>query len=767
MAPPTERYTLAARFVNSTGTHIFLTGKAGTGKTTFLHNLGRATHKNYIVVAPTGIAALNAGGVTIHSQFLLPLGTFIPDRSPTGHYIEDGAFYTQHTLARKNPLNSPRKQVLRDIELLIIDEVSMLRADILDAIDYRLRSVRGNYHQSFGGVQVLLIGDLYQLPPIVKDHEWRVMQQYYRSPHFFHAHALQQDGFVYIELDHIFRQQDPVFIRILNNLRNNVITEADISVLNEHYRQGGEADVSEEGTITIVTHNAQADRLNQRMLQQLPGTSAFFRAHISGDFPESMYPLPEILELKVGAQIMFIKNDTEQRMYYNGKLARVVEIDEEDGIRVELADGDGHLWLHKESWENKKYIVDAATKELTEDVVGSFEQYPVKLAWAITVHKSQGLTFDRAIIDVGRAFAPGQVYVALSRLRSLDGLMLRTRIDYRTIASDEEVVHFSQREAEQDALQEMLMKQQQRYLFRLLMETFDFSHISKQLSFVQKDKSGDMEFEDPEMQNALDVMQSRIQGERDNTEKFRQQLTTLLDRSQQELLLERISKGSTYYTTFLKEQMKHLLKHIEQVKRLTRTKTYLNALNEIDQLLARQLNDLEKAAYVAGCILQGREIEPNAVKEKSTASGRMEILKEVREMVGASSVVATRKSGRVRKPRKTSQGGEAKARPPAGYTYQETYALLREGKGIEEIARLRSMAASTIEGHLARGIASGEVDIQQVVPIGEVLELVEAIAPHKEASLGELRGLLDNQISFGKLRMVKAYMDKGGGGEKS
>ncbi|MFM7728468.1 MAG: ATP-dependent RecD-like DNA helicase, partial [Flavobacteriales bacterium] len=422
----------AAAFVNSTGSHIFLTGKAGTGKTTFLRSLGERTHKRFAIVAPTGIAALNAGGVTIHSMFQLPLGTFLPDRTPSGRFSADANIYTQFTLSRKHPISAAKKQVLRSLDLLIIDEVSMLRADVLDAIDYRMRSVRGNYARAFGGVQVLMIGDLFQLPPIVKDHEWGLLKRYYHSAHFFEAVALQSEGFVYIELDKIYRQSDQRFIDLLNNLRENKTTTDDIALLNTFYQA---QPPQEEGIITLTTHNYKADDINSAQLRKLNGSSFIYQASIDGDFPESMYPLPLKLELKEGAQVMFVRNDSNGGRFFNGMLASVCDLDEKS-IKVRVLDSGLVLDVPREQWENKKYSVSASTRDLDEEVVGTFSQFPIKLAWAVTVHKSQGLTFDRAIIDVGQAFAPGQVYVALSRLRSLDGLILRTRIDPAVISND-------------------------------------------------------------------------------------------------------------------------------------------------------------------------------------------------------------------------------------------------------------------------------------------------------------------------------------------
>ncbi|HAQ71835.1 MAG TPA: helicase, partial [Flavobacteriales bacterium] len=438
-----ELLETAARFVNNTNANIFLTGKAGTGKTTFLHELAKKTHKRFVIVAPTGIAALNAKGVTIHSQFLLPLGTFLPVRDPSGEHSDGARVFTQYTLARKHPLNAARKQVLRDIDLLIIDEVSMLRADVLDAIDYRLKSAKRNYNEAFGGVQVLMIGDLYQLPPVVKDHEWSILRNHYQSSFFFDALALKESGFVYIELEKIFRQQDDVFIRILNNLRNNIATQDDIAELNKHYQENVNNNPIPE-VVTLTTHNYRADDINRSALNAIEKKAYTYSAEIEGDFPESMYPVETELQLKVGAQVMFIKNDSSEGKYFNGKLATIKDLDGLS-ITVELHGEKEDFVLRQEKWENKKYTVDSKSKELEEEIVGSFMQFPIKLAWAITVHKSQGLTFDKAVIDVGKAFAPGQVYVALSRLRSLDGLILGTRIDPRVISSDAQVIDFSKR----------------------------------------------------------------------------------------------------------------------------------------------------------------------------------------------------------------------------------------------------------------------------------------------------------------------------------
>ncbi len=738
---------VAAQFVNSTVSHIFLTGKAGTGKTTFLKDLALKTHKNFVIVAPTGIAALNAQGVTIHSQFLLPFGSFIPEREPAGNYSTSTNFYTQHTLARKHSLNSVRKQVLRATDLLIIDEVSMLRADILDAIDYRMRSAKVNFSQSFGGTQLILIGDLYQLPPIVKDDEWHVLQKYYKSMHFFEALALKNDGMVYIELDEIFRQQDEKFIGILNNLRNNITTEKDIATLNSYYRSENNIDTDKE-IITITTHNYKADAINTKELGKLPGPSSFFDADITGDFPEKLYPLPERIELKAGTQIMFIKNDTSgERVYFNGKLARIDHIDDGD-ITVIMAGTDREFVLCKEHWENKKYTINQESKELEEEVVGIFWQYPIKLAWAVTVHKSQGLTFEKAVIDVGQAFAPGQVYVALSRLRSLEGLVLRTRINTSSISSDRDVVAYTQSKEQQKPLPVLLQEQQRKFLERLLITTFDFSDIAKQLDYLQNNKAGKMEFEDESMRQAIAIIQGRFKGEKKNTAIFKTQLLRLLSQDASEKLLERIARGSAYYSAFLEENLRQLLVHLAEVERYTRTKTYRNILSEIEQLMMKSLAEMEKVGYIADCIISGKEIGRLEEQNRKIIQRRIELWKVAEKAAYENPKFTSRKSGRKRKKGRNLEKGE---------TYKITFAMLQEGKPIKEIAKLRGLAVSTIESHMTRGIEAGDVRILNVLSEDVVDEIVKELNETSEV-LSKVHNALKGKYSYGVLRMVQAHL---------
>ncbi len=738
----------AARFINTTASHIFLTGKAGTGKTTFLKNLPALTHKNHIVVAPTGIAALNAGGVTIHSQFLLPPFTFLPDRFLPDDFSEGSRLINQNTLARKHPLNSVRKQVLRSIDLLVIDEVSMLRSDLLDAIDYRMKAAKGNFRQSFGGVQVLFIGDLYQLPPVVKNEEWMILQKYYNSPWFYEAKALQAEPLVYIELDKIFRQHDQQFIDILNNLRNNSATQQDIDLLNQHVKSPNEIQKLTD-VITLTTHNYKADELNQKELKSLTSASHFVDAHIEGDFPEWNYPVQATIELKEGAQIMFVRNDNESKVYFNGKLATVKEI-KDDKVWVELSDSRTRYQLKRERWENKRYTISEGSN-LEDEVIGSFEQYPVKLAWAITVHKSQGLTFDKAIIDVGQAFADGQVYVALSRLRSLDGLILRTRINSSTISTDQQVVAFARENHKPLQLADVMKNRQQEFISQLLDQTFDFTSITKELDYLQKNHREE-QFSEETMKPVLQQITESLETEKINTDRFRRQLLDLLVASDTIFLHQRLLKGSAYYRTIVIDILKKLLAHIELMRAKKKTKTYLSQLTEIDQILSKKLEEIDKAVYLVDAILTGEEKIDLSALTKLRAIERTKILVEVKKEIPSASYTDPKR-------RKKSSGTKRKS--DGTNTYDLTIELLNKGLSAEQISHERKLTVGTIETHLAKAVAEDKVSIFSFMQEGAVMEIVNAYRQlPAEATSKDLYEWLKSKYGYGQLRAAMAYSKK-------
>ena len=468
-------YTL--RFINQTHRSVFLTGKAGTGKTTLLREIIQTTHKNTVVVAPTGIAALNAGGVTIHSMFQLPFGGFIPDNS-SPHFSENTKFETKATLRRHFKMSGLKKSVIRNMELLIIDEVSMLRADLLDAMDFMMQSVRKK-NSPFGGVQVLYIGDLLQLPPVIRDEEWRTLKTYYKGKFFFHSHVIQQNPPLYIELSKIFRQTDDVFISILNNLRNNQISSEDIQNLNQYVNPNFDLKTN-KGYITLTTHNAKADSMNAQALEDLEGKLVVYKPAIVGDFPDKIFPVDEELKLKVGAQVMFVKNDLSfDKKYFNGKMGIIKSLSKEE-ILVHFPEENTTIEVEKYEWKNIRYKVDESTKEIEEDVLGTFVHYPIKLAWAITVHKSQGLTFDKAALDVSQVFLPGQAYVALSRLRSLNGLILLSSLRMNGISNDQDVMDYSLNKASEEVLKNSLHFETKNFIHNYLTTSFDWAELAQE-----------------------------------------------------------------------------------------------------------------------------------------------------------------------------------------------------------------------------------------------------------------------------------------------
>lgn len=441
-----------------TNRSVFLTGKAGTGKTTFLNDFVKKTRKKHIIVAPTGIAAINAGGVTIHSLFGIPFRTFVP----TTEHIDPNLAMNINELFPHFKYRKDKLDLFREIELIIIDEVSMLRADLLDILDHSLRRVRRNQFP-FGGAQLLLIGDLYQLPPVVKDDSEKILSKYYQTPFFFSAQALQNIPLITVELTKVYRQQNKEFLEILEAVRHADIRNIDFEKLNSRYKPDFEPE--NETYIHLCSHNRIADHINQKKLSELQEASQFYKATVIGEFKETQYPNDEIIELKVGSQIMFIRNDSSpEKKFYNGKLAKISCL-EEDLIKAVFEESGVEFTLTKEVWEQKKYTLDA-DKNIKTEVLGSFEQYPIRLAWAVTIHKSQGLTFDRVIIDAGRSFASGQVYVALSRCRTLEGIVLKSKITPEAIFCDPRIEKFQDSTHANDILEQLLEKD--KYSFTLL-----------------------------------------------------------------------------------------------------------------------------------------------------------------------------------------------------------------------------------------------------------------------------------------------------------
>jgi len=465
-------FNTAADFISNSNYPVFLTGKAGTGKTTFLKFIKENSNKNIAVVAPTGVAAINAGGTTIHSFFQLPFAPYIPINNKQWGNSE---VIDKNNLLGKLRLTTERKEVMQQLELLIIDEISMVRCDVIDAIDQVLRHVRRQHSKPFGGVQLLYIGDMYQLPPVIKEDEWQLLSACYENQFFFSSLAVIEQPPVFIELKKVYRQSDPAFISLLNKVRNNEMDEEDYTLLHSRFQPEFRPS-KEDNFITLTTHNNKADAINIEELASLKGEIFSFKATVEGEFYEKAFPADEYLNLKVGAQVMFIKNDTEKiRRYYNGKIGFIHKV-EDDKIWVTCKNDPGEqlIEVKKEVWRNIKYSVNSKTQQIEEQELGSFTQYPLRLAWAITIHKSQGLTFKNAIIDAGKAFASGQVYVALSRCTSLEGIRLRSKISYSSLHSDERIVNFSTKQQNSEARSTLLHAAAKEYQQDIITGLFDF-----------------------------------------------------------------------------------------------------------------------------------------------------------------------------------------------------------------------------------------------------------------------------------------------------
>ena len=571
-------FSLAADLVNHTSRHIFLTGKAGTGKTTFLKFIRDNCPKQMAVIAPTGVAAINAGGVTIHSFFQLPFSPFIPET--TGFAVNGEEVNNKHTLLGRLRLNTERRKILQELELLIIDEISMVRCDVLDAIDLVLRHVRNRHMERFGGVQVLFIGDMYQLPPVVKEQEWSLLRDYYKSPYFFASHVMKEEPPVYVEFTKIYRQSEEHFIRLLNKVRNNEMDEDSLAALHERYQPNFFGEKT-EGYILLTTHNEKAREINAQELERLAGDVFTYKADVDGDFPATAFPGDEMLLLKVGAQVMFIKNDVDKtKRYFNGKIGVVTAL-EKDKIFVQCKDEPEAIEVAKEKWENIRYTLDKATRNVSEDVLGSFSQYPVRLAWAITIHKSQGLTFEKAIIDAGKAFAPGQVYVALSRCSSLGGMALHSRIQPHTLLADDRIVQFTKNVLPVDELKTELTKAKKDYQEKVLLTLFDFAKAVVIIKELERYLSQHKTSFNNEVFIWADELLSKCQVLRTTAEKFHTQVKFLFTKTTKPEdnieLQERLKKAAVWFA----QEIKPVIETIQQSPAVTDSTMHAKEYNEL------------------------------------------------------------------------------------------------------------------------------------------------------------------------------------------
>ena len=525
-----DKLDLAWHIISNTDTHLFLTGKAGTGKTTFLHRLKDTLPKRMVVLAPTGIAAINAGGSTIHSFFQFGFGPLLPGTKRE----------------KKYQFRKQKIQLIRSLDLIVIDEISMVRADVLDAIDETLRKYRDR-SLPFGGVQMLLIGDMQQLAPVARDEEWQLLNPYYTTPYFFSCHVLQSTKFVTIELEKVYRQSDAQFIDILNQVRDNTVTDASLTKLNEHY-QPHFIPPKKSGYIRLCTHNRQVDAINTRELQALCTDEHSFTADIDGDFPEISYPTDKTLRLKEGAQVMFVKNDSSaDKEYYNGMIGEVIQFDRRDLIHVKCTETGKVIKVGREQWKNTRYTLDKDSKEISEETVGTFEQYPLKAAWAITIHKSQGLTFDHAIIDVQNSFAHGQTYVALSRCKNLEGLVLSSPIPRHAIINDRAVKQFYNDPRHQEPDDKLLMHMEKLFLTHTLDKLFSLQPLLQGINDTLRFLREHFFIQMPKTYAKWQDANEKIKPLATVAKTFHDQYYSLIMREENDILQERLMRGAAYF----------------------------------------------------------------------------------------------------------------------------------------------------------------------------------------------------------------------------
>ena len=810
---------LAFDFIQLTNKNIFLTGKAGTGKTTFLHRVQAEIIKRTVVVAPTGVAAINARGMTIHSFFQMPFGPFIPgnERDPKH----------QRKFARK------KIKLIKSLDLLIIDEISMVRADLLDGIDDVLRRYK-NPLEPFGGVQLLMIGDLHQLPPVVKHDEWRMLQEHYKTPYFFGSNALQKTQPITIQLTHIFRQADQVFIDLLNKVRDNQLDQAVLEQLNSRYIENFQPP-EDKPYITLTSHNAVANKINIEKLNALAGKSYTFKSKVDGDFPPHAYPTHEVLEFKVGAQVLFIKNDTQsgERKYYNGKIGQITKIEGQE-IFVRCPGDTELITVGRVEWENVKFKLNEESKEVEENVVGVFSQHPLKLAWAITIHKSQGLTFERAIIDAEAAFAHGQVYVALSRCKTFEGIVLRSKINYSSVKTDAVVQKYS-KEADQNAPNaEKLLQSKIAYQQSLIQELFNFENSKRIIHRVHKVFA---ENENTLTTAALEKVIRWIEDAKANvfsiSEKFQNQLRGLFSANtlpeDQEEIQERIQKGSVYFlgkinslyidlkkipilteNQKLEKLAKDNLKNLE--KELFIKKTCLNASQKVfsaAHYLKLKVNtelDFEntktskskssstttygipgdtshpdlytRIKYWRDLLAADEEVKPYKIIPIKTITDLTRVLPtDTATLLHVSGIGKNKikkygleilkivseycKERGIKSNLLTLDPAPPRKRvEKESDTKKKSYDYFRSGKTIGEIASIRGLARGTIEVHLSYYISVGDLNIFEIIDEEKVRRMEKFFKENGDMPRSEAKAKLGDEYSYGEINMVKKYLEK-------
>lgn len=746
------------QFINQTNQSVFLTGKAGTGKTTLLKKIIETTYKQTVIVAPTGIAALNAGGVTIHSFFQLPFAGFVPTFDIAPQFTDGIKIENKESLSRHFNMNKQRLQLIRSVELLIIDEVSMLRADLLDAIDWTLRNVR-KVNQPYGGVQVLFIGDLLQLPPVVKPEEWQLLRQYYRGIHFFHAHVMHEQPVTYLELSKIYRQDDADFIDLLNHLRHNKIAQQHIELLNQ-YVQPDFDPLQHEGYITLTTHNYKADEINTKALTNLSGEAFVFEAEIINEFPPHNYPIDDQLTLKKGAQVMFIKNDISmEKQFYNGKMGTVSEINENE-IFVTFPEENKTIEVDRYEWENIRYKVNEKTSEIEEEVLGTFTQFPLKLAWAITVHKSQGLTFDKAVLDVSAAFAPGQAYVAFSRLRSLSGLVLTSPVRFNQLMNDQDVIAYTNQPYDESNLTTHLEVGVKRYLLHQFTQAFEWgSLIDKWLIHEASYKNVPSKSLKGLEKSWVAHQVSQVEATREPARKFQRQLEQILLQEKVDFnyLKERVQAAYLYFFKILDNLVYSTLKKRDEVLRKPKSKAFIDELTELDELQTEAVLKLKRARLFLEAFLRGEKIDKDQIWNQEIKTYKKDKLTLIKEEKQSRSLLDLDEEVYEQEEELASfEQKKEKASKKKKDTYQETLNLVLEGKTAEEIAALRQFSVGTITTHFIRLIQQEKLTLNRVLSKERIQALENAFEDFNGNSLSALKEHVGDDFTWEELKLFQA-----------
>ncbi|MGP8214772.1 MAG: helix-turn-helix domain-containing protein [Bacteroidia bacterium] len=808
----TDEFNLAYRFITETNQNVFLTGKAGTGKTTFLRYLRQNSRKNMVVAAPTGVAAINAGGVTLHSLFQLPFAPFIPAKGSTPENAVNS-----HSLLSQIHYQKTKIDLLRNLEWLIIDETSMVASHTVDAIDTILRSVKRKYYEPFGGTQVLFIGDLHQLPPVVKREEWEFLKNYYSSIFFFDSRVLQEYVPVMVELKEIFRQQDNGFIEILNGVRNNSLTAEHFELLNSRLKRNF-VPADDKGYITLTTHNYQSDAINKEKLQNLHRPKHIYRAVIEGNFPEHIYPAEQELELKEGAQVMFLKNDTEEKKYFNGKIGTITFLDNET-IKVKCKGEEEDIEVKMYEWKNMNYSLNADTRQIVEEELGSFRQYPLRLAWAITIHKSQGLTFDRLIIDAENAFANGQVYVALSRCTTLEGLVLTSPVNQRFLGAYQNLKEWTERNQDDKNLEPRFVEARQIFIQHELQQIFtwkNWQYELKELNEVMQENKANLPDICFEWFNKLSKEHEALD---EIAGKFRDYMTGICrqnpDVETNQPLQKRLKDAANYFSKEIGRWKENFMAHPFEVKTKKVSAPIDAPLGEIAIILyeiLRKINYCKEGFLLKTYLEDGKKpagpidrirtsyMGNRVINIGGKGSGHTDLYNKINELrrklarenhLSESRVFSNRVIDKIcenlpcdKESLVNIKGiNKAKISPYskeiikmvndycAGKNIEpkkitdsvgETLRIFRTGKTITEVALERRFAETTIEGHLAKAIENGQISIEEIMPMAEVKTISGYFAPDGATiSLTGIKERVPADVSYGKLRMVLAWLQKG------